>query len=349
MLIRSLLTAAEVVEDGEARDVCSCERRLANKLTACGATPMACIRESGRVTVSHGRCNSRMCPTCARHRKRDLEARVRRAVEVVDDARFLTLTLRSTSRPLGEQVERLKKCFGKLRRSKEWRQHVRGGVVVVEVTYNHRTDSWHPHVHCVIDGVFWSQRAVSAAWKAVTGDSSVVHITRVPSRVALTKYITKYVAKGVDLERAPDRRIAEWCMAMHGVRVAQAFGHLHGRMGKVEDGESHGPVVEQVPMMPLHDAAVAGDMRARRLWRCLHLAGRCDDHPANRGERIVIRHKHLARHLRCWWDEWRAEVNSRGQPPPKKQRSTLVRGPCLPGLENCCETRKNALTEGTKR
>src|SRR5690606_7248566 len=101
----------------------------------------------------------------------------------------------STDNPLAGELERLKACFRELRRGKPWKQHVQGGVAVVECTFNAKTQKWHPHLHIVFDGKYWAQPAIATEWERVTGDSKIVDVRFVRSKDQAAGYIAKYVSK----------------------------------------------------------------------------------------------------------------------------------------------------------
>lgn len=325
-LVRSLLDHAEAHEHNLPIDQCHPARKLANKLTTCGSTPYARqAAETGELSLSLARCNSRVCPTCAKYRRADLERRIRSAVSKIDDARFLTLTLKSSDEPLRQQIDRLKACYAKLRRSKAWKAHVTGGIAIVEATYNPRLDQWHPHLHVVIDGTYWKQPAIADAWEKATRDSRIVHIKRVPSREALTRYVAKYIAKSNTPENCPDRRVAEHALAMHGLRIAQPFGTLHGALKEPTDDAPKPETHEVCPLEPLHADATSGDQRAIRLFNLTRTLARNPlpdvDHPAR--DQAQRQHRKAARLLRAWWRRKQEPTRVPGTP---SRRNRPARG-----------------------
>lgn len=312
--IARLLDAADAGVD-RARD-------LAGKLTGCGRYPVVWQKPSGRLVVSSARCKSRICPTCAPLRVVALEARVRAAVSKIDDARLITLTLASSDAPLSEQLARLRECFTRLRRRRVWSAHVRGGVATIEVTWSPSRQQWHPHLHIIADGTFWEQAKVADVWEAVTGDSRVVDIRRVPSREALVRYVAKYASKSQDPSGLPASRWIEWCTSTHGLRMASTFGSLHGTLVDHDDADEQGPCEHVASMAALAEATVAGDVRARRLIRSVQLRIRrgVPNDPGPAAERALRGHRKTARRLRTWSEKWKAGENrddsprSRGRP-----------------------------------
>jgi hypothetical protein len=98
---------------------------------------------------------------------------------------------------------------------------------VIEVTWNPTREQWHPHAHCLIDGGFWQQGKIADLWEGITGDSRVVDVRLIRSRKNAVAYIAKYISKGGDIKRLPDDRIAEYAVALSGVRLIQTFGASH--------------------------------------------------------------------------------------------------------------------------
>ncbi len=323
-LVRALFTQAESDEDSHSDlDTPSPSRKLGNKLCQCGRQPILYQREDGTLCRSMARCNSRICPTCGPYRVRELEGRVTKMVKNIDDARLLTLTLQSSDRPLADQLQHLREAFKKLRRTKAWKSHVIGGCHVFECTYNKKTDRWHPHLHVVLDGIFWKQSKIADLWEIESGGSRICDIRRVPSRSALVKYLAKYVSKSQTPGQLPSRRLVEWAFATHGLRIAQTFGTLHGR--KLDDSTKPEKLklTEVGAIAPIADAAVVGDLRASRLMRSIQQACkyRISDGESVPSPHVVRLHRSLACRVRSWWERRTKGQNFETQftPRPPKQ------------------------------
>lgn len=237
-----------------------------HRLVGCCANPCAGITTAGSVGVVWFRCRDRLCPTCARARSRQVEKRVAAAVRAADSLRFLTLTLRSTTAPLADEVRRLYDAFRAMRRLAEWKAHVTGGVAVLEITRNEKTGQWHPHLHVLVDGKFWHQSRISQAWLQVTGDSQVVDIRAVRSRREAGRYIAKYAAKPADLAAWPMHAIAEFAAAIHRRRMVLTFGTMHGQVvDGDEEPERHQVDRAHVPLAVLEMRCSNGCGLARRV------------------------------------------------------------------------------------
>lgn len=210
-------------------------RRRTRRIEACCVCPLFCLDSKGGVAVAPGFCRDRMCPTCAAIRGRQVQQRVRSAIASMDQVRFLTLTIADSDAPLEEQLDHLYASFRRLRQQKVWAAHVRGGVAVLENTRNPKTGRYHPHLHVLIDGVYFPHDVIRSAWREATGDSSIVHIVAVHSRDAAARYISTYVAKPADVLQWPAESIREYASALHGRRLVVAFGSMHGKLGDPDD------------------------------------------------------------------------------------------------------------------
>lgn len=202
--------------------------KLAAKLGDCCKSAQIVHDEDDGLRIAERRCKSRICPRCALLRARALTARLLTALERMNSPRFLTLTLASSDEPLRDQIRRLTASFKRLRRGRPWNRHVSGGAYTIEATFNHSTRQWHPHLHALIDGRYWPQSSIADAWQAATGDSRIVDIRLVKDRQKQARYLASYAAKSSDIERLPDDMIPEWAHQVHGLRLVQTFGNLHG-------------------------------------------------------------------------------------------------------------------------
>jgi len=287
-----------LMDGGEAAE------KRAGKLALCGRHPVICQDvESGELVGSQARCKARICPTCAKIRANKAARRIREALKEADDPRFLTLTLKGSDDPLADQIRHLRESFARLRRAKEWKQHVRGGVYTVEVKWGKSRGQWHPHLHCIIDGTYWQQQAISKAWETASRGSSIVDIRRVHGAEALSRYITKYIAKSSDTDGMPAARLVEWSESVHGLRMLQTFGTLHGHDRDPREPAEPRQFEHVVYIGALQCGKANGDQRASRLLRITDvlISGRVPDGDEAAARRRLQRHQAHARRLRAWW------------------------------------------------
>lgn len=204
--------------------------KRAGRLCECASWPHIRKRADGTPSLCLARCKDRLCPLCSKMRGRECSTKVATVIRRMNAPRFLTLTVRNGNGDLGAQVTRLAECFKDFRRRESWKQHVRGGVYSIEVTFNTKDQTWHPHVHIVYDGQWWQQSHIAKEWLAVTSDSKIVHVAAVHDAERTGRYIAAYVNTPPDIHTWPPDRIREYAIAMHGRRVIHTFGTAHGRV-----------------------------------------------------------------------------------------------------------------------
>lgn len=180
--------------------------------------------ETGKVSVWGSGCKQRWCPICATIRARGIAFRAVNWLRTLREPKFLTLTLQHSGRPLNLQIDKLYHAFSRLRSRVWWKRSVRQGIWFSQVTYNPETETWHPHLHCVIDMAFVRQAKISESWLTVTGDSKVVDIRRVRDSHSLSRYVSRYVSRPQLLSALPQRKQPELYSAYHGRRLCGYFG-----------------------------------------------------------------------------------------------------------------------------
>ena len=173
-------------------------------------------------------CHDRFCLPCARERSRVIATNVLHQLEK-EQARFMTLTLKSETEPLAALLSKLSTDFAALRRSKLWRNKVTGGVAFIEVKWKQKTQRWHPHLHCLVQGRYIPQRDLSALWLKITATSRIVDIRFASDTRGVTHYVTKYASKPFDhtVIMQPDR-LDEAVLALKGKRLCLTFGSWRG-------------------------------------------------------------------------------------------------------------------------
>lgn len=206
------------------------------RFACCGAhaTVERCM-ETGAFRVRCHRCHDRWCVPCQRSRAQTVAARLRAFIGRNPRVRLVTLTTRHMPGDrLAELLARLRDGFRVLRRRPFWRDNVRGGVAVVEVT--HGQHGWHPHLHLIALGSYFPQAELSAQWQSITG-SHVVDV-RVVRSDTVGAYITKYLTKPAkpSVYRDPEL-LAEAVVALKGSRMVQTFGVVKAADLEPEDDE----------------------------------------------------------------------------------------------------------------
>lgn len=269
-------------------------RRLSDKLVDCCRKPIVRISaEADEMSLQQQRCKTRLCPVCTRKRTHRLIARMAPLVGAINQPRFITLTMPHSDAPLVDQVKRLTGCFAKLRRSKEWRAHVEGGLYTIELKWSAKANRWHPHIHTIVSGIYFPHAQLKAAWKRISG-ATVVDVRFAHDRRKAVEYVVKYALKTADIATVPDQRLAEWALAVRGLRMAQTYGTLHAV--KLEESENEERAQTHVVAEIEHviDRADSNDPEAVQLLdTILALAARRvpdDDQEALENHKTNVRH-----------------------------------------------------------
>ena len=215
-------------------------------------------------------CRDRLCPMCSWRRSYKVFAQVSQIMNVIKNQYaflFLTLTVPNVSADkLSEKLSELQKGWQKLRRQKKFKTAVKGFFKALEITYNVRSDTYHPHYHivlAVLPSYFTSRDYIAQAewlsmWQDSMGDDS---ITQVDIRRAKNKYsnaeleasdslasaiaeIAKYAVKFDDDMLKNDSVIGTLATVLHGKRLCEfdgkgAFGLARAQLmlDDPEDGD----------------------------------------------------------------------------------------------------------------
>lgn len=152
-----------------------------------------------KLRVSSSRCKLRWCPIC-----RDVERMIKtRACDewlrVQEYPKMITLTLKHSDDPLELQINRIYKSFRLLRRRAYFQRLITGGVWFFQMTFNQRTEQWHPHIHCLVAGKFLPHARLKTLWHKITGDSNVVDIRPVKDLENASTEVARYATSPADL------------------------------------------------------------------------------------------------------------------------------------------------------
>jgi len=193
---------------------------------ACGRSAwiLASSETPPRYRVAANRCHSRFCIPCQQERGRLIAANIRDKLPRVR-LRFMTLTVRAHDQTLRTALDHLYASFTKLRRTRTWKQHVAGGLAILEVNWRPEQNRWHPHFHIIYQGKFFPHESLKQAWLAATGDSWIVDVRAIRTFDDVTAYITKYLSKGIAKGVAhDDRRLCEAITSLTGRKTLLTFG-----------------------------------------------------------------------------------------------------------------------------
>jgi len=205
-------------------------RDRANRLAACGTGATVWHSPStDQIVVRANHCGMRCCPRCREIHSARTRDTLNRFLANVDRTRLsmITFTLRHSDTPLSEQIDRLYASFKSLRKLPLWQSAHPKGYCVLEVKRAADGLCWHPHLHLLAETPYISHAKLSAAWLAVTGDSTIVDIRRVNAKAVdqHRDYLCAYLCKpaAADILADPDT-LVEWIDAFLHRRVLIKFG-----------------------------------------------------------------------------------------------------------------------------
>ena len=102
-------------------------------------------------------CRNRLCPMCNWRRSKKIFGQVSKIVQEIDKLDkynyiFLTLTLKNcTSNELEENINLISSSFMNMfRGNKKIKNICKGYFRAIEVTFNKKENTYHPHIHCII-------------------------------------------------------------------------------------------------------------------------------------------------------------------------------------------------------
>ena len=215
-------------------------------------------------------CKVRLCPMCAWRRSLKIFGQVSKVMDYVERNYnyryiFLTLTVKNCyGEDLKNTLDLMTKSFNKLSERKAFKQAVKGYFRSLEITYNKKYNTYHPHFHLILavnknyftdDRTYLSQEKWTNLWKeSLKVDyTPVVDVRRVKSKnkdfgkvVAETaKYTVKaddYLIKDEDGkidEGLTDNVVKTLDKALHRKRLVSfgfIFKEIH-KMLKLDDTE----------------------------------------------------------------------------------------------------------------
>lgn len=249
-------------------------KRRAERIGSCAhaVSSRLCPDCNIRTVIRANLCRDRLCPLCAWRRGKALAARLRHAVSYNIDHNstnppryvLLTLTLKNCDwLQLQENIARMMEGWKKLSRRVAFRRAVLGWARTFEVTRG-RDGKAHPHFHVLLevppeyfqkDGELYLEHdALVRLWGRCLGvdyapsiDVRAVRRGKVGGAIA---EVTKYLAKGSDVDGLSDAEFEAYASAVAGVRAWACGGSFREADAEMEadellhvesQGEEHGP------------------------------------------------------------------------------------------------------------
>lgn len=180
--------------------------------------------ETGEVRIASSSCHLRWCPLCARARRNYIAREVSEWLDHSDHPKFLTLTLKHTDEPLKEQIDHLYSSFRELRRRKDFDRRVTGGIWFFHIKRARSSGQWHPHLHCLVTGLYIPQSRLRHMWIEITTCSEIVDIRGVDDHERAAFEAARYAASPGSLINMDLAGKAEMVDTLHGRRICGTWG-----------------------------------------------------------------------------------------------------------------------------
>lgn len=189
-------------------------------------------------------CKTRLCPTCAKRKSLRWIFALSLFIEYVNstyDYEYLLLTLTAPNvkgDDLHDELKKYSKAFDQMLKRKKYKAIVQGFIRKLEITYNKKTDTYHPHYHVIIavnksyfkdKDLYIKRDTWLKDWQRAMKDSSItqVDIRKVYNKSTvdtdLTKSciqtgileVAKYTAKSGDYLISEDVFVTFWNSLKH--------------------------------------------------------------------------------------------------------------------------------------
>lgn len=178
----------------------------------------------GSIRVLSSACHLRWCPLCAEARAAFLAMSVRAWYKSARAPKLLTLTMRHSDIDLQSQLDELYQAFRKLRRSTYMASRTRGGIWFFQIKWSKKSESWHPHIHALLDSEFIPQAQIRQRWAKLTKGSDIVDIRACWSPDSAANHVARYATRPGTLNSVPPSHRLSLLRTLHGRRIVGAWG-----------------------------------------------------------------------------------------------------------------------------
>lgn len=199
-------------------------------------------------------CRIRTCPICCWRKSLKLFGQTSKIVDrILEDKLsirflFVTFTVKNPeAKNLVETIDQMNKAFKKLtdksKKKNAFKQSLLGYMKAIEITYNNKDDTYHPHIHALfaVKSSYFSGSYINhEEWRKLWADCldidylPMVNVKAVSSNSKAISEVAKYPIKPTDLLKVKDKEIAAKALAvltrtMHDRRLV-TFGGIFKTM-----------------------------------------------------------------------------------------------------------------------
>lgn len=180
---------------------------------------------SGLIKILSNACHLRWCPLCSSGKSNYIIPAISKYIKTGKNPKLLTLTLKHSDAPLSFQLDSIYKAFRSFRQNRQFRKECYGGIWFFQIKYIPESDSWHPHIHCLVTGNFLPKEWLSELWLKHSQSSFIVDIRRVYKPEKACEYVARYCVRPCQLSSMPYSRSVEVVRALHGRRLSGTWGN----------------------------------------------------------------------------------------------------------------------------
>ena len=277
--IAKTLARAEEAKMNNAKTIAYMKRMgltaRAQRMEQCGEY----IEMTGDKVTAANFCRDKFCAVCnwRRHLKLTSQAREVIANMSTEGYAWITLTVKSIKgQQLAKEVTQVLAAFNRLTRQPAWGRAFKGYMRALEITYNTKKGTYHPHIHVIVavqdgyykSGSYISQKGLQSMWEkaARLKYKPVVDIRAVENTSCAALEVSKYAVKMTDwaysitvlrtmIEALAGRRLVGYGGAWRKLRQLL-------RQPDIEDEET-----------PLEDGIVINDNVTKTIYKYLPTDG----------------------------------------------------------------------------
>lgn len=177
-----------------------------------------------KLRVQSSRCKLRWCPICRDVSRMIVTTATEKWLRCQKFPKMITLTLKHSDDPLNLQIKRIYDCFKKLKTRSIFQRLITGGVWFFQLKFNHTTEQWHPHIHCLVAGHFVPHNQLKSVWRKLTGDSDIVDIRPVKDLEGCANEVARYATSPADITAVNEQRALEIYYATKHRRICGSWG-----------------------------------------------------------------------------------------------------------------------------
>ena len=220
------------------------EYERADNLRTCGTALLFGKRSTGQSDLIYGNfCKDRFCPHCMYRNMLKKVANLNKAIDVVGGQYImLTLTVPNVrALDLKDTIKRITHAFSEFYSDERFKGKFKGYQRNIEVTYNKKDFTFHPHIHCIINvdddyykfsGKYVTRDEVLQIWRNYYHDQSIVSVDIRKIKDDNLKHsvveVCKYVTKLSDWVNTPDAKFILQVLrhSLHNVKTTTYGGTI---------------------------------------------------------------------------------------------------------------------------